>query len=284
MFEWAWRRASKRSGGGVGGRRTKLREVLNRERWTARSPLAADVPLTLHWLPLPDDGSGSKLLLGPPLRAEVTEVLEPANGVDAWAAVAQPTATQRAAAMDQRNSDEREDIDEDEDENENRNARQNVMSLVSVATPVGASNQHYASAWLDAEAEWASLEAGLDAPTHAQTRQNDPVPSAARCEVESSLVELNQMKLPVAAIDLTGGTTDSSDGDDDATADTPRSAVIHRKRRRPMSLHGACLKSSSQKGTQEKTSNQKRRRPLSLDFCAGCGEADRDRNAAPGGG
>ena len=70
MFEWAWRRASKRSGGGDGVRRTKLREVLNRERWTARSPLAADVPLTLHWLPKPDGESGSGLLLGPPLRAE----------------------------------------------------------------------------------------------------------------------------------------------------------------------------------------------------------------------
>ena len=282
MFEWAWRRASKRSGGGVGGRRTKLREVLNRERWTARSPLAADVPLILHWLPLPDDGSGCKLLLGPPLRAEVTEVLEPPNGVDAWAAVAQPTPAQRAADMDQRNSDEREDVDEDEQEDEDRDARQSVTSLISVPTPVRPSNRHYASAWVDAEAEWASLEASLDASTHVKTRPEGLLPSAARCEVERSQVESIQVKLPVAAID--SGPTESSDGDNDTTAATPRCAVIHRKRKsRPMSLRAAGFEASSQKCAQEKTSKQKRRRHLSLDFSAAGGEADRDRNAAPGG-
>ena len=90
MFEWAFKNVSRKRRGGpkyTSGRRTSLRVLLNKERWTAKSPAAASVPLVVHWLPGPAGEPGEKL--GPPLRAEVTEVLEPAGGMEAWAAVAQ---------------------------------------------------------------------------------------------------------------------------------------------------------------------------------------------------
>ena len=280
MFEWAWRRASRGSGGGVEGRRTVLRQVLNRERWTARSPLAADVPLTLHWLQLPDGDSGGELLLGPPLRAEVTEVIEPPNGVENWAAVRQPKHAKRPAHSDHSDSDEGvvEDDGGGEDEDRDVDAGRSNTDLVTPAA--GMSHQHYASAWLDAEEEWAALEAGLDAPKErpVQTEQGHLVPS-------------NQLVPSTAvAFDLTSGTTDSSDDDDSVACAPPRGALTRQGRKKrstrvddPGFTDGAVLASpvagaagrleeleagSNQRCEEEQISKRRRRRRLSKELRA----------------
>lgn len=184
MFEWAWRHASKRSGGGVDGRRNKLREILNRERWTSRSPPAADVPLTLHWVPQPDGGSGSELVLGSPLRLEVTEVVEQENGVEAWSANADP---KDSGESRRKAEDDGKDTDDENEANETESSAHTVTEAKS--------SQHYANAWVQAETEWAALEAGLEAPlerTQAQAQQANQNGPDTR-------------NLPAAAIHLTGG-------------------------------------------------------------------------------
>lgn len=45
QFEWAWKHMPPRGAGGVRNRVAKLELLLQKERWTSRSPLASDVPL-----------------------------------------------------------------------------------------------------------------------------------------------------------------------------------------------------------------------------------------------
>ena len=48
-FEYAWRRVCRRQRGrGVGWRKRALSNLLERERWSSTSPLAASVPLVVH--------------------------------------------------------------------------------------------------------------------------------------------------------------------------------------------------------------------------------------------
>lgn len=48
QFEWAVKHAPPRNAGGLKNRMRKLHEVMKRERWTSKSPLSSDVPLTLQ--------------------------------------------------------------------------------------------------------------------------------------------------------------------------------------------------------------------------------------------
>ena len=50
QFEWAVKHVPPRNAGGVKNRISKLYQVLKKERWTNKSPLAEEVPLTLEWL------------------------------------------------------------------------------------------------------------------------------------------------------------------------------------------------------------------------------------------
>ena len=49
QFEWAVKHAPPRRAGGPDARIRKLYAVINKERWTSRSPLSSEVPLALHW-------------------------------------------------------------------------------------------------------------------------------------------------------------------------------------------------------------------------------------------
>jgi len=48
--EWAIKHMPPRNAGGIQNRIHKLIALLNKERWTSKSPLAADVPLHLVWI------------------------------------------------------------------------------------------------------------------------------------------------------------------------------------------------------------------------------------------
>ena len=53
-FEYAWRRACRRPRGvGVAWRQRALATLMQRERWSSTSPLAATVPLVVHRAPIP---------------------------------------------------------------------------------------------------------------------------------------------------------------------------------------------------------------------------------------
>lgn len=49
QFEWALKHVPPRNAGGIENRIKKLIILLNREKWTSKSPLAATVPLTIEW-------------------------------------------------------------------------------------------------------------------------------------------------------------------------------------------------------------------------------------------
>ena len=49
QFEWAVKHVPPRNAGGVINRLKKLCVVLNREKWTSKSPFSNTVPLTLKW-------------------------------------------------------------------------------------------------------------------------------------------------------------------------------------------------------------------------------------------
>jgi predicted GIY-YIG superfamily endonuclease len=50
QFEWAVKHERPRGKGGMAMRVRKLHQVLAKERWTSRAPLACEVPLTLEWV------------------------------------------------------------------------------------------------------------------------------------------------------------------------------------------------------------------------------------------
>lgn len=49
QFEWAVKHVAPRNAGGILNRIKKLYIVLNKERWTAKAPLASTVPLEVVW-------------------------------------------------------------------------------------------------------------------------------------------------------------------------------------------------------------------------------------------
>lgn len=49
QFEWAVKHVPPRNAGGVINRLKKLCVVLNRDKWTSKSPFSKTVPLTLKW-------------------------------------------------------------------------------------------------------------------------------------------------------------------------------------------------------------------------------------------
>ena len=49
QFEWAVKHAHPRNAGGIQNRIKKLYHICNKERWTAKAPLAKDVPLQICW-------------------------------------------------------------------------------------------------------------------------------------------------------------------------------------------------------------------------------------------
>jgi predicted GIY-YIG superfamily endonuclease len=49
QFEWASKHVPPRDAGGLINRVKKLYILLNKERWTSKSPLANTVPLTIEW-------------------------------------------------------------------------------------------------------------------------------------------------------------------------------------------------------------------------------------------
>ena len=49
QFEWAVKHAPPRNVGGLESRLKKLKMVMEKERWTSKSPLSSEVPLTIEW-------------------------------------------------------------------------------------------------------------------------------------------------------------------------------------------------------------------------------------------
>ena len=49
QFEWAVKHVAPRNAGGITNRIKKLYEVLQRDHWTSKSPLASSVPLHIVW-------------------------------------------------------------------------------------------------------------------------------------------------------------------------------------------------------------------------------------------
>ena len=49
QFEWAVKHVAPRNAGGIENRIKKLYTVLNKDRWTSKSPDANTVPLTVEW-------------------------------------------------------------------------------------------------------------------------------------------------------------------------------------------------------------------------------------------
>ena len=49
QFEWAVKHVPPRGAGGVVNRIAKLYQVLNKDRWTSKAPLASTVPLAVVW-------------------------------------------------------------------------------------------------------------------------------------------------------------------------------------------------------------------------------------------
>ena len=50
QFEWAVKHVHPRNASGIQNRIKKLYTVLNRDKWTSKSPNACDVPLTVEWI------------------------------------------------------------------------------------------------------------------------------------------------------------------------------------------------------------------------------------------
>ena len=50
QFEWAVKHQPPRNVGGIQSRLKKLHEVIAKERWTSKSPLSKDVPLTIEFM------------------------------------------------------------------------------------------------------------------------------------------------------------------------------------------------------------------------------------------
>ena len=50
QFEWAVKHAPPRNVGGIKSRMKKLNDVMQKERWTSKSPLASEVPLTIKYI------------------------------------------------------------------------------------------------------------------------------------------------------------------------------------------------------------------------------------------
>ena len=50
QFEWAVKHVHPRNASGIKNRIKKLYTVLNRDKWTSKSPNACDVPLTVEWI------------------------------------------------------------------------------------------------------------------------------------------------------------------------------------------------------------------------------------------
>jgi len=49
QFEWALKHVPPRNAGGITNRIKKLLKLLNKERWTSKSPLAETMPLCIEW-------------------------------------------------------------------------------------------------------------------------------------------------------------------------------------------------------------------------------------------
>ena len=49
QFEWALKHVPPRNAGGIRNRIKKLYTLLNKPRWTSKSPLASTVPLQIEW-------------------------------------------------------------------------------------------------------------------------------------------------------------------------------------------------------------------------------------------
>ena len=56
QFEWAVKHVAPRNAGGLLNRLKKLNTVLNKQRWTSKSPEAKDVHLHVKWLIEPPTG------------------------------------------------------------------------------------------------------------------------------------------------------------------------------------------------------------------------------------
>ena len=218
MFEWAWRR-SKPRGGYLTGRRRKLREVLNRERWTARAPVAAGIPLRVHWLP---DVGGAEL--GPPLAAHVEEVAEGEGGVAAWAATAKANSSAAKGAhvgvtdvADQELHEEEQEGKEQHEEEEAVTPAAEEQAAEKKAPAPGSSER----AWLDAEIEWEALEAQLEAQGQASAALSRPLPAKSASENRPSDVRLpsdNGVGDIVLVNDARGAATDLDPGQPPATS------------------------------------------------------------------
>ena len=50
QFEWAVKHVAPRNAGGIENRIKKLYTVLNKEKWTSKSPHANTVPLKIEWI------------------------------------------------------------------------------------------------------------------------------------------------------------------------------------------------------------------------------------------
>jgi predicted GIY-YIG superfamily endonuclease len=50
QFEWAFKHVAPRNAGGINNRFIKLYKLLEKERWTSKSPLASDIPLKVTYL------------------------------------------------------------------------------------------------------------------------------------------------------------------------------------------------------------------------------------------
>ena len=50
QFEWAVKmHEPPRNVGGIDSRIEKIKKVMNKERWTSKSPLSSEVPLEIEW-------------------------------------------------------------------------------------------------------------------------------------------------------------------------------------------------------------------------------------------
>ncbi|MDB4345547.1 GIY-YIG nuclease family protein, partial [bacterium] len=49
QFEWAVKHEPPRNVGGIDSRINKLNSVMNKEKWTSKSPLSSEVPLEIEW-------------------------------------------------------------------------------------------------------------------------------------------------------------------------------------------------------------------------------------------
>ena len=49
QFEWAVKHEPPRNVGGIDSRIEKIKKVMNKVRWTSKSPLSSEVPLKIEW-------------------------------------------------------------------------------------------------------------------------------------------------------------------------------------------------------------------------------------------